>query len=289
MEIRTKKPGSNDKWYIRKASGGWSTCIAGNPKDKICDVLSNCVGYACGRFNEIYSKVANYNGMKFPSLNCNAENFIERAQNTYGLKISNVPVLGGIMVWQKGDTLSGNDGAGHVAIVEKIIDENTIYTSESSYSGTAFFNATRSNANGRWGMGAGNKFRGCIINPAIGDVHYEKVEPLPTPTNETTYIVVKGDTLSGIAKRYGTTYQKLAEYNGIKNPNIIHIGQKIIIPGSNGKPATNEIAYIVKAGDNLSKIAKAYNTTWQKIYNDNKNIIGGNPNRIYPGQRLIIK
>lgn len=289
MEIRTKKPGSNDKWYIRKTSGGWSTCIAGNPKDKICDVLSNCVGYACGRFNEIYSKVANYNGMKFPSLNCNAENFIERAQNTYGLKISNVPVVGGIMVWQKGDTLSGNDGAGHVAIVEKIIDENTIYTSESSYSGTAFFNATRSNTNGRWGMGAGYKFRGCIINPAIGDVHYEKVEPLPTPTNETTYIVVKGDTLSGIAKRYGTTYQKLAEYNGIKNPNIIHVGQKIIIPGSNGKPATNEIAYIVKAGDNLSKIAKAYNTTWQKIYNDNKNIIGGNPNRIYPGQRLIIK
>lgn len=289
MEIRTKKPGSNDKWYIRKASGGWSTCIAGNPKDKICDVLSNCVGYACGRFNEIYSKVANYNGMKFPSLNCNAENFIERAQNTYGLKISNVPVVGGIMVWQKGDTLSGKDGAGHVAIVEKIIDENTIYTSESNYSGTAFFNATRSNKNGRWGMGAGYKFRGCIINPAIGDVHYEKVEPLPTPTNETTYIVVKGDTLSGIAKRYGTTYQKLAEYNGIKNPNIIHVGQKIIIPGTNGKPATKEITYIVKAGDNLSKIAKAYNTTWQKIYNDNKNIIGGNPNRIYPGQRLIIK
>ena len=289
MEIRTKKPGSNDKWYIRKASGGWSTCIAGNPKDKICDVLSNCVGYACGRFNEIYSKVANYNGMKFPSLNCNAENFIERAQNTYGLKISNVPVVGGIMVWQKGNTLSGKDGAGHVAIVEKIIDENTIYTSESSYSGTAFFNATRSNKNGRWGMGAGYKFRGCIINPAIGDVHYEKVDPLPTPTNETTYIAVKGDTVSGSAKRYGTTYQKLAEYNGIKNPNIIHVGQKIIIPGTNGKPATKEITYIVKAGDNLSKIAKAYNTTWQKIYNDNKNIIGGNPNRIYPGQRLIIK
>lgn len=289
MEIRTKKPGSNDKWYIRKASGGWSTCIAGNPKDKICDVLSNCVGYACGRYNEIYSKGANYNGMKFPSLNCNAENFIERAQNTYGLKISNVPVVGGIMVWQKGNTLKSSDGAGHVAIVEKIIDENTIYTSESSYSGTAFFNATRSNTNGRWGMGAGYKFRGCIINPAIGDVHYEKVEPLPTPTNETTYIVVKGDTLSGIAKRYGTTFQKLAEYNGIKNPNVIHIGQKIIIPGSNGKPATKEIAYIVKAGDNLLKIAKAHNTTWQKIYNDNKNTIGGNPNRIYPGQHLIIK
>ena len=282
MQMRTSKPGAGNKFFITTGAGGYSHCIVGKPTDSQCNVLSNCVGYACGRFNEIIGS------MKYPYLNCNAEKFIERAKSA-GLQVVNYPTLGGIMVWQKGDTLSGNDGAGHVAIVEKIIDENTIYTSESSYSGTAFFNATRSNTNGRWGMGAGYKFRGCIINPAIGDVHYVEPTPTPTPSGETIYVVVKGDTLSGIAKRYGTTYQKLAEYNGIKNPNIIHVGQKIIIPGSNGKPATNEIAYIVKAGDNLSKIAKAYNTTWQKIYNDNKNIIGGNPNRIYPGQRLIIK
>lgn len=53
-----------------------------------------------------------------------------------------------------------------------------------------------------------------------------------TNTGETVYTVVRGDTLSGIAKKYNTTYQKLAEYNGIKNPNIISVGQKIKIPGS---------------------------------------------------------
>ena len=282
MQMRTSKPGAGNKFFITTGAGGYSHCIVGKPTDSQCNVLSNCVGYACGRFNEIIGS------MKYPYLNCNAENFIERAKST-GLQVVNYPTLGGIMVWQKGDTLSGNDGAGHVAIVEKIIDENTIYTSESSYSGTAFFNATRSNKNGRWGMGAGHKFRGCIINPAIGDVHYEKVEPLPTPTpsGETIYVVVKGDTLSGIASLYGTTYQKLAEYNGIANPNLIYPGQHIRIPEASGKVET--ITYVVKPGDNLSKIAKAYNTTWQKIYNDNKNIIGGNPNRIYPGQRLIIK
>lgn len=51
----------------------------------------------------------------------------------------------------------------------------------------------------------------------------------------------------------------------------------------------NEIIYIVKHGDNLSKIARKYNTTWQKIYNDNKNVIGNNPNFIYPNQKLVIK
>lgn len=48
---------------------------------------------------------------------------------------------------------------------------------------------------------------------------------------ETVYTVVKGDTLSAIAAKYGTTYQILADYNGIANPNLITVGQKIKIPG----------------------------------------------------------
>lgn len=50
-----------------------------------------------------------------------------------------------------------------------------------------------------------------------------------------------------------------------------------------------EIKYTVKPGDNLSKIALIYHTTWQKIYEDNKDIIGINPNLIYPNQILTIK
>ena len=161
--MRTSKPSAGNKFYIRKANGGYSTCIKGKPTDKNCNVLDNCVGYACGRFNEIIGS------MKYPSLNCNAENFIERAKSL-GLEISNVPTLGGIMVWKKGNTLSGNDGAGHVAIVERIDSTNKIYTSESGYNSSAFWNSTRTNNNGRWGAGSQYTFRGCIINPAIGKV-----------------------------------------------------------------------------------------------------------------------
>ena len=39
-----------------------------------------------------------------------------------------------------------------------------------------------------------------------------------------TYTVKSGDTLSGIAAKYGTTYQKLAQINGISNPDLIHPG-----------------------------------------------------------------
>lgn len=63
-----------------------------------------------------------------------------------------------------------------------------------------------------------------------------KLEPKPeAPGTDVEYVVVKGDSLSRIASRYGTTWQKLAEYNNISNPSLIRIGQVIKIPGA--KPA----------------------------------------------------
>jgi LysM repeat protein len=53
-------------------------------------------------------------------------------------------------------------------------------------------------------------------------------QPTPQPT-QVVYTVKKGDTLSAIAKRYGTTYQKIAQDNGIKNVNLIYPGQQLII------------------------------------------------------------
>ena len=192
MIMRTSKPAKGNKFYTRKASGGYSTCIKGKPTDA-CDVLANCVGYACGRFNEIIGS------MKYPSLNCNAENFIERAKSL-GLKVVSYPTLGGIMVWRKGATLSGNDGAGHVAVVERIDSNNQIYTSESGYGGTAFFNSLRKNTNGRWGASSAYTFRGCIVNPAIGDVQpFYKVG-----VTYTTAVILK------VRKGAGTNYGQVA-------------------------------------------------------------------------------
>ena len=66
--------------------------------------------------------------------------------------------------------------------------------------------------------------------------------------SETVYVVKAGDTLSAIAKKYGTTYQKLAQYNGIANPNIISVGQKIRIPGK----ATQAAAWTPAKGDTVN-------------------------------------
>ena len=102
-----------------------------------------------------------------------------------------------------------------------------------------------------------------------------------------TYIVKSGDTLSGIASLYNMNYIDLAKYNNIENPNLIITGQTIRIPNQTNN--SNIITYTVKSGDTLYDIANKYNTTWPKIYEDNKDTIGPDPGLIYPGQQLYIK
>ena len=57
----------------------------------------------------------------------------------------------------------------------------------------------------------------------------------PTPSGQ-TYTVRRGDTLSGIALRYGVSMWALAQANGIRNPSLIYAGQVLRIPGG-GSPA----------------------------------------------------
>ena len=119
------------------------------------------------------------------------------------------------------------------------------------------------------------------IDGDLPEVEEEKEEQ----TGEVIYVVKKGDTLSGIASKYGTTYQKLAEYNNIENPNLIYVGQKIVIPTTS---SSSSITYTVQSGDNLSKIAKKYNKKKKKIYEDNKAIIGDDPDFLKVGIVLTI-
>ena len=104
-------------------------------------------------------------------------------------------------------------------------------------------------------------------------------QPAQGATGEQVYTVQSGDTLSGIAAKYGTTYQKLASYNGIANPNVISVGQKIKIPGSGVR------TYTVKAGDSLWAIAAKQLGDGSR-YNEIKTMNGLASNTIYAGQTL---
>ncbi|MCC6805491.1 MAG: LysM peptidoglycan-binding domain-containing protein [Anaerolineae bacterium] len=59
-----------------------------------------------------------------------------------------------------------------------------------------------------------------------------------TPGSTCTYTVRYRDTLGAIASRYGTTVMTLAQLNGILNPNLIYVGQRLTIPGCDGSTPT---------------------------------------------------
>lgn len=157
--IRNYKPYDN-KQYITRGAGGWSNCIKGNPMDAHANVLANCVGYASGRFNEIIELARDFHECRYTNLRCNASDFIERAKEA-SLEVGMTPRTGAIMCWG-----GGNNNCGHVAVVE-IYDSslNKIQTSESDYGGTQFYNAIRTNDNGRWGLSSSFYFRGFIYQP----------------------------------------------------------------------------------------------------------------------------
>ena len=186
FSIRNSKPSKN-KNFITTGSGGWNTCIKGYPTDPNADALANCVGHASGRFNEIINEARGTTGCAYKNLNCNAENFIERAKAA-GLETGSTPRVGAIGCAMKGSTLSGKDGAGHVWIVERVYDDNSTYTSESGYGSTAFWNQKRNNKNGRWGLNSAYTFRGYIYLPAdvqkiVDDIiNPPAPEPTPAPT-----------------------------------------------------------------------------------------------------------
>lgn len=83
-------------------------------------------------------------------------------------------------------------------------------------------------------------------NPVPADPAPAPADPAPAPSGDaTTYTVQTGDSLSSIARRFGTTYTAVAAANGIANPNLIYVGQVLSINGgtvpTNAPPSNNPV------------------------------------------------
>lgn len=113
------------------------------------------------------------------------------------------------------------------------------------------------------------------------------------------YTVRRGDTLSGVALRFGTTVRSLKGYNNIGRRNRIYVGQVLQLPRGKSRRqpnfrlaklnsrnvSTKLVSYKVRRHDNLSKIAKRFDTNINHLTRINR---FRNPDALYPGQRIKV-
>ncbi len=108
-------------------------------------------------------------------------------------------------------------------------------------------------------------------------------------TGAVAYRVRKGDTLSRIAKHYRTTSSAIASASGIGVRSTLRVGQRLVIPAKGGAARASEsssaVAYRVRKGDTLSRIAKHYRTTPSAIASASGI---GVRSTLSVGQRLVI-
>lgn len=255
FKMRTTKPGAGNKYYIRKASGGYSNAIKGSPTDSECDVLANCVGYAYGRFNEI----GEYGYCKYLAP-VNAEDFMDYKGSC---QTGMTPKVGAVMVWEGKGSL-----AGHVAIVERVDSDSQVFTSESGYGSSAFWNQTRKKGSGNWGAGSNYVFKGFIYNPAVKD----EPKPAPAPAksvDELAQEVIRGDWGNGQERKdrltaAGYDYNAVqARVNEILAPKLapaprLNEGDtvKIISTGNGSSYGTSNTAYGIGWTRTILKIWK---------------------------------
>jgi LysM repeat protein len=109
-------------------------------------------------------------------------------------------------------------------------------------------------------------------------------------TSGTAYVVQSGDTLSGIALRFGTDVATLVRLNGLSNPDVLLAGTRLVVPtpvlrAPAPTPAPRAVLYSVKAGDTLWDIAVRTGTTVEALLAANHL----DPDaRIRPGQVLAL-
>lgn len=115
---------------------------------------------------------------------------------------------------------------------------------------------------------------------------------IPVAADELIHLVQTGDTLFSLARQYNTTITAIMQINGLTDPNMIFIGQRLVIPAgagapvaTPGSPVAGETIYTVQTGDTLFGISRRFDVPMMTIAQANGIV---NPSRIYIGQQIVI-
>ena len=120
-----------------------------------------------------------------------------------------------------------------------------------------------------------------IANPNLITIGQQLT--LPGGESQRVHVVASGDTVGEIAARYATSVSAIVDANGLRNANLIKIGQRLTIPGSGTNGEDAPLYHVVQRGESLASIAAKYGIPVETVAAAN----GMQPNSlIYVGTRL---
>lgn len=192
---RLTAPAADDPRWIMSSYGGYNDCIAGS--DGPPSVLPNCTGYVHGRCMEIAGVTSDDLGLSFGD----AVQYYTESSSDW--EQSSEPSLGAVVCYRSLPSWSLDaPHPGHVAIVEKIIDNDTIVISQSDFGGARFSTWTCTRAS-NWTPFINVSFIGFLKNPYAEDT---PVPPTPTGDKQ-KYVIMflakkRKEAQHGRVKRY---------------------------------------------------------------------------------------
>ena len=220
-EIRARIVRRAQSWLNKKESDGSYKVII----DTYNSYRPLPVGYKmtyadpwCAAFGSAVAIAENLTDIIPPECSCRRQLALFKKMGRWQENDAYIPKPGDYLFYDWHDSGVGDNTGDpdHVGIVAEV-NGNIIRIIEGNFHNSVEYRTM--SINGRYIRGYG-----------IPNYKSKETKPVSTTPSDIVYIVKKGDTLSGIAKKYNTTYQSLAKYNNIKNPNLIFIGQKIKIP-----------------------------------------------------------
>jgi cell wall-associated NlpC family hydrolase len=115
--------------------------------------------------------------------------------------------------------------------------------------------------------------------PQTDDMLEATIAPAEPP-KPTTHTVEEGESIRMLAARFGVSPETIMAANGLRNPDLLQVGQTLTILPTDG------VLYTLKAGETISKVAQRFNVDPGDIIR--ANVLGPNPDLVQPGTKLVV-
>jgi len=228
---RLSAPSETNKFYLKAGKGGYNRAMEINTRTHSC--LPNCVGMVHGRWLESQEKTDYNKYDKLPT--GNAENYFPYKKDGY--KRGQTPKVGAVICWRKGKAGNPDDGAGHVAFVEKVFDNGDVLTSNSAYGGSRYY-TKRYLKSKNYYMGAKYTFQGFIYNPCDFTEPYDLDRILKSGC--------KGDDVKHLQKTLKIKVSGTYDKKTIKTVKAYQKKKKLTVDGIVGKNTAHALGWTFK-------------------------------------------